>query len=136
MQKNSNKIVCVSDSSSANLQSQDKSLNSDSPYSIVTYKSAEVRAAVWSPIEGRLSRGRLVVADSGKQLQFTQDPPRGKRNKQICRTNHISILLKKDGRFGGTIIIDPTMKYTRETLIAELREVCQSIDNYIKTNKQ
>ncbi len=73
-----------------------------------------------------LLRGKAVLNEECKNFTFLQNPPRGPRSVEVCRTAHSRMVRRPDGDYTLTIRFDASEKYVREALLSELRDVVKA----------
>ena len=81
-----------------------------------------------------LAGRQFIDADDGR-CTFVQNAPRGPRSVEIGRTPHCRIVRRPDGGYTTTLRVTQNVKYLKETLLAEIREVADCINKDLEEVK-
>lgn len=81
-----------------------------------------------------LAGRQFIDADDGR-CTFVQNAPRGPRSVEIGRTPHCRIVRRPDGGYTTTLRVTQYIKYLKETLLAEIRDVADCINRDLEELK-
>lgn len=75
----------------------------------------------------RVMRGKALLDEAAKEMKFVENEPRGARSVEVGRTAHSRFVRRPDGLYTITFRVSAKEDYLKETLIAEVREMCDRI---------
>lgn len=92
------------------------------------HEEMDVRLQTQQPPHMRVMRGKALYDAQEKDITFIENEPRGPRSVEVGRSAHGRLVRRPDGMYTYTLRIDPSLKYLRETMVAEVGNIIKMVD--------